>query len=264
MKTKLYVVPFWLLWMALLLNDSLFAQTSEVKRYLEMVEKGQADSVRPYLSDIVSKYQNDPGVIYLQARITQNGIEAVKLYQSIVTNFPKSEWADDAMYRIYQYYYAMGLYKTSEQKFNNLKKNYPNSPYVTGTAEVKFPEVDEPKPRLTEEISDTHTVVSVQDEKIVDEAVHIEKAIPKVEKQTTSSSGKYTLQVGAFSTSANAEKQKSLLTAYGQPIEIKSSVRNGRTLYLVLVGSFLSQDEAKIVGKDLKAKYQLQSMVVER
>lgn len=243
----------------------LLAQSSnEIKRYLEMVEKGQADSVRPYLPDLVAKYQHDAGVLYLQARVTTNGIEGVKLYQSIVTNFPQSEWADDALYRIYQYYYAMGLYKTAAQKLHQLKKDYPNSPYLTVTTDTKHPETDEPKPTFAEELSDTVTMTSSQDVKVTQNSQKDEKTASGEEIAVEPSSGKYTLQVGAFSTSANAEKQKSLLESYNQPIEIKSSVRNGRTLYLVLVGSFQSQEEAKNVGKDLKAKYNLQSIVVEK
>jgi thioredoxin-like negative regulator of GroEL len=85
----------------------------EVRSYVEKLDRGQSAEVRQILSDLSTRYQNNPGVTFLQARLTTNAIEAVKLYQSIVDNFPKSEWSDDALYRIYQYYYSMGLYKTA-------------------------------------------------------------------------------------------------------------------------------------------------------
>lgn len=213
------------------ISTSIAQSPDEVHEYIQLLEKGDIDSVQQMLPSLVAKYQNDPGVLYLQARITSNGIEAVKLYQSILTNFPSSEWADDALFRIYQYYYAMGLYKTAEQKLNQLKKNYPHSPYIAK--------------------KDTEQEVK-------------KSPPPTLETKLPPKNGKYTLQVGAFSTLANAEKQKSMLLSFGQPIEIKSSVRNGRELYLVLVGTFATPEEAKNVGKALKARYDIQSMVVEK
>jgi cell division protein FtsN len=157
----------------------------------------------------------------------------------------------------------MGLYKTAEQKLNLLKKNYPNSPYLAGSIEMKFPQVDETKPKLAEELPDSIVPITKYEEENVD-TVRQTRAAPQVETKSVKSQGKYTLQVGAFSTSANAEKQKLLLDSYGQPIEIKSSVRNGRTLYLVHVGSFQTPEEARSVAKDIQLKYNVQSMVVEK
>ena len=90
-----------------------------------------------------------------------NGTEAMKDYQSIVDNFPKSEWADDALYAIYQYYYSLGLYKTADLKFQQLKKEYPASPYLTApppSPGVKLHEETVNLPTLwTGEFVDWHT-----------------------------------------------------------------------------------------------------------
>ena len=73
------------------------------------------------LPALLSKYPNHPGVLYLQGLLTKEGAEAVRIYQSIVDNFPKSEWADDAVYKTYQFYYSLGLFRTAELKMNQLK-----------------------------------------------------------------------------------------------------------------------------------------------
>jgi len=39
--------------------------------------------------------------MYLQAVLTTDGTESAKLYQNIVDNFPKCEWGDDALYKLY-------------------------------------------------------------------------------------------------------------------------------------------------------------------
>ena len=104
----------------------LCAQTNssepDIRHRLEMIEKGQAEAVRAELPSLMTNYQNNPGVMYLQAVLTTDGTEAAKLYQNIVDNFPKSEWGDDALYKLYQYYYSIGLYKTATQKLTQLKE----------------------------------------------------------------------------------------------------------------------------------------------
>ena len=103
----------------------------DIRHRLEMIEKGQAEAVRAELPSLMTNYQNNPGVMYLQAVLTTDGMEAAKLYQNIVDNFPKSEWGDDALYKLYQYYYSIGLYKTADQKLMQLKEQYPFSAYAS-------------------------------------------------------------------------------------------------------------------------------------
>ncbi len=226
-----------------------FAQTAneEVTSALSKIEAGQAEEVKRMLPDLVAKYQNDPGVLYLQGRLAVDGIEGVKFYQSIVDNFPRSEYADDALYHIYQYYYALGLYRTAELKMDALKKEYPNSRWLTEKSIVSNPAKEEPPLKVA-------TKDSAPQEPIRDTA-------PPV---TPSVSEPYTLQTGAFSTSQNAEKQKSFFEDKGFVVEITNKVRGGRSLYLVWVGSFRNADDAKKFGKEVRTKYNIDSIVVER
>ena len=225
----------------------LFAQTTELQSYIDKLENGQTEEVKKALPELVAKYQNDPAVLYLQGRLATDGIEAVKFYQSIVDNFPKSEWADDALYRIHQYYYALGLYRTADLKLQQLKKDYPNSSYVTGKPTVKLPEKDE-------------AVVHLPPKETIPE---VDTAQP-ADTAPTPPRKPYTLQVGAFSTAANAEKQKSFFEDLGYTVEITNKVRGGRSLYLVWVENFRTTDEARTFGKEVKVKYKIDSIVVER
>ena len=90
-------------------SQSQQAGEPDILKRLELIEKGHADVVKAELPTLMTNFQNYPGVLYLQAVLTTDGDEAVKIYQSIVDNFPKSEWADDALFKLYQYYYSIGL-----------------------------------------------------------------------------------------------------------------------------------------------------------
>lgn len=222
----------------------------EVKSAIGKVERGQAEEVKRTLPELAAKYQNNPGVLYLQGRLASDGIEGVKFYQSIVDNFPLSEYADDALFHIYQYYYALGLYRTAELKMQALKKEYPASPHLTGGQASRLPAVEEPSVRVAAK-DDTSAATAVP-------------PAPELTVSDPARKAPYTLQTGAFSTAANAEKQKLFFEEKGFTVEITNKVRGGRSLFLVWVGSYGSAEEARRFGTNVRTKYSIDSIVVER
>ncbi len=227
----------------------------DIRDNIARVDKGQADDVKKILPDLIAKYQNTPGILYLQGRLASDGIESVKFYQSVVDNFPKSEYADDALFRIYQYYYALGLYKTADLKLQQLKKDYPRSPHAAGNANIAVPQ-EEDQPAVN---------IAKKDTAITDTPkVALGDSMPVSPVPSAAVTSSYTLQVGAFSTVANAEKQKNFFDDLGYQTEITNKVRSGRSLYLVWVGNFKTQTEAMQLGKEVKAKYKITGIVVEK
>lgn len=79
-----------------LLYVTSFAQPPNIETYIALIENGQSDLVRNELPSLLNQHSKNPGVLYLQALLTTDGAEAVRLYQNIVDNHPASEWADDA------------------------------------------------------------------------------------------------------------------------------------------------------------------------
>ena len=207
----------------------------DIRRRLEMIEKGQAEAVRAELPSLITNYQNNPGVMFLQAVLTTDGTEAAKLYQNIVDNFPKSEWGDDALYKLYQYYYSIGLYKTAEQKLTQLKEEYPFSAYATEKNQAVEKQATKEKP----------TVI---------------KPKGNVPKFATN----FTVQVGAFSTLQNAGELKAKFEKEGYQSNIFTIVSNGKKLHKVWVGEFQTYDEARRFTAEIKSKFNLASMVVSR
>jgi len=208
----------------------------DIRRRLEMIEKGQAEAVRAELPSLMTNYQNNPGVMYLQAVLTTDGTEAVKLYQNIVDNFPKSEWGDDALYKLYQYYYSIGLYKTANQKWTQLKEEYPFSAYAAEKNSV------------------------VEEKQAAKEKPTVMKPKGTVPKFATN----FTVQVGAFSTLQNAGELKAKFEKEGFQSNIFTMVSHGKKLHKVWVGEFQSYDEARRFTLEIKSKFNLTSIVVSR
>ena len=203
-----------------------------IEKRLEMIRSGRMDEVNAELPSLLTRYQHHPGVLYLQGLLTSDGTEAVKIFQSIADNFAESEWADDALYKIYQYYYSLGLYKTAGQNYERLRKDYPTSPYLV-----------KEKPR---------SVTREPDEG------------EKVRSPRGSDDGAFAVQVGAFSTAENAHRQKKFFQSIGESVDILNKVKRGRSFYLVWIGNFKSYEEAWKFGSELKGRYKIESIVVAR
>jgi cell division septation protein DedD len=168
--------------------------------------------------------------------LTTDGVESVKIFQNIVDNFPKSEWGDDALFKLYQYYYSIGLYKTAEQKLVQLKDEYPFSAYASEQSPV-----EEEKPVVKEKPAE----------------IKPKGSVPKFATN-------FTVQVGAFSTLQNAEDLKVKFEKEGYISNIFTIVTHGKKLHKVWVGEYKTYEEAKHLTEEIKKKYNLVSIVVSR
>jgi tetratricopeptide (TPR) repeat protein len=242
MKRVIYFV------IVFLISIGAYAQVEpDIQSRLEKIYRGDVESVREELPSLLSRYQNHPGVLYLQGMLTTDGPEAVKIFQSVVDNFPQSDWADDALYRVYQYYYSIGLYRTAEQKLDQLKRDYPQSRYAFGQ-QPRFDREDVPSQEYPEQpIQPTPREPQRQD-------------IP----ERASTQYPYALQVGAFSTYENATRQRDMLQGIDQPVEITTRMQGGQTLYLVWVGTFETRDQALNYGGILRRQFNIETMIVSR
>jgi cell division septation protein DedD len=240
-------------------STTCIAQSTEpdIRKYVAQVNNGNVDDVRRELPSLLTKYPNNPGVMYLQGLVSREGSEAIRTYQSIVDNFPTSEWADDALYRVYQFYYALGLYRTAEIKMKQLVEKYPDSPFAKGGTEaaaaqkaapVEEPKLDVPAP------AETHPQTPPP------------AAQPSTEPAAadTTMAARFVLQVGAFGVQNNAETLKDRFEAAGYPVEMISKVKDTRALFLVWVGNYATYEEARTAGQDVKRKMGLDAIVISR
>ncbi len=230
------------------------AQQPNIEPYLSRIEKGDAVGVQAELPSLLNQYPNNPDVLYLQAVLTTDGAEAVRLYQNVVDNYPKSEWADDALFKVYKFYHAIGLYRTAEIKWNQLQANYPYSKHLSRSengeqpktqeqqGEQKSPPVETPVTPLPK----TTEIVAPQPEK---------KEVPLP---------KFALQVGVYSTISNANKQKAFFEYQKFSAEIINKMIGSKELFVVLVGGYATADEAKAQGDELKRSFNIDYIVVTR
>jgi hypothetical protein len=118
----------YLVLITLFLSVNLFAQKEpDIQRLLDNLNEGNANSVNKEVVSLMKKFPNNPGLLYVKARAIGNAVDAVKIYNEIYQKYPKSEWADDAIYRVYQYYSITDNTKLAQEKLTLLRTKYPKS-----------------------------------------------------------------------------------------------------------------------------------------
>ena len=236
----------------------------DIEKYLSRAERGDADRMRQELPSLLASYPNNPGVLYLQGVLTVDGTEAVRIYQSIVDNFPHSEWADDALYKVYQFYYAIGLYRTAEIKLTQLKGDYPQSKYIAEIVHTDTKTLAEERQSPGSAKTEDDTLQQGPAGQAIVETPPVQQPESTVSRPEPTQQALYTLQVGAYSQQVNAEKQKLFFEDLGYTVEMINKVRDARSLFVVLVGEYKTADDARGKGVEFKKKYNINSMVVTR
>lgn len=236
---------------------SLLAQMreAEIHKRLDFIYNGQAERVRIELPSLEKQYSNDAGVQYLDAILTTDGAAAVKKFQTIVDQFPQNEWADDALYKVYQYYYSVGLYKTADQKLDQLKQQYPNSLFVVGAQGDQKPAVKEKEPAIESKKPEVAQQKPEDRPKELRETV-VSAPFPIVVK--------FAVQAGAFSTEKNAQKQVDFFSTIGKKAAITTKMSGDKTLYVVSIEGFTKEQDARSFIVELKAKHNIESIIVAR
>lgn len=228
--------------MFLLSTSFLAAQLNEqdVRQRLDLIHSGKISEVRAEVQTLLRQIPNDPGVRYLEAYVTESGDQAVKKYQTFVDTYPSNEWADEALYKVYQYYYAVGLYKTAEAKLNLLNERYPNSIYAKQSI----------KPEATPVVkTDTTPVVEEKKETAV----------------ATPLSGNFVVQIGVFSQESKAQQQSvELSSTIGRQAIVFAKQSGGKTVYAVGFDGFTDEQSAKAYGAELQSKFKLDWFLVKR
>ncbi|HMN49982.1 MAG TPA: tetratricopeptide repeat protein [Ignavibacteriaceae bacterium] len=208
------------------------AQEVDIIPYLKQIEQGKAGEVKTKLSELKQDYPNSSNVLFLEGVLTENAQDAVVIYQKIVDKYPKSAYADAALYRIYSYYFALGLYNTADKNFEKLKKDYPESPYI------KMASMN-----VTTEENTTPPVKTV-DQK--DETVY-----------------KYTVQAGAFTNKDNAVTLQKEFVNAGLKSFIKEKNVGGTIFNVVYVGQFVGKNEAEDFKAIANSQFNISGRVVE-
>jgi tetratricopeptide (TPR) repeat protein len=199
---------------------------------------------------------------FLQGLLQEDGRVAVETYTKMIQNRPSADATQQALLRAGQYYFARGLYIAARKYFVELLENFPGSPYADKalyfsanclSVAKEYDQSAEQFQRLLVKYpaSDFAKLAKEELKEIRPHAGARSTSAPRV----LSSSGDFTLQIGSFSKANNALKLREDIKGIGLPLEIVEHESGGRTYYLVLVGSFRTEEEAREFGETFREEY---------
>jgi hypothetical protein len=234
----LYILTF----LVLLHSSNVFSQDVNIIPYLKQIESGKAEAVRYELTDLKEQYPESPSIMFLDGVLTENGQKALVIYQNIVDEHPESKYADAALYRIYSYYYAFGLYESANKKLSLLISNYPASPYINIAKQNQL-------------------LINPDIEKEEDKVIRYDEDQQRI-NDPSGGNYKYTIQAGAFSNRENAQSLQDKFEQSGLYSQIKTKQVAGTTFYIVYVGRFVTVNEAESFLRTINTKFNLTGRVV--
>lgn len=236
-KLKLNLLSFLTVNFILLISAEILPQEIDIVPYLKKIESGNVEEVKEDLVDLKDEHPDDPSVMFLNGVLTENGQQAVVIYQNIADNFPRSKYADAALYRIFSYYYALGLYETAKEKLKLLIKNYPASPYIKIAEQSVLPSGENIS--VTEETSEEQNGQTLPEQNYG-----------------------FTIQAGAFTNFENAVSLKNDLEKAGILARIGEKNVGGTTFHIVYAGQFITYEDAEEFLQVINTKFNLKGRVV--
>ncbi len=108
----IFITTFWL---------SILPAQDHLDALIQNVLHGSRDSAAVYLPTMEQRYPNNPSLMYLKGLLENNGEEAMVIFSKLYNTHPSSEYGDDAVMKVAEYYYAAGMYVKAA---NWLKKNW--------------------------------------------------------------------------------------------------------------------------------------------
>ncbi len=241
-----------------------FLSAQNIDLYLSLINNGNIKGVVENLPELISKYPNNPGVLYLKSLLTEDGDSAIKQYKNIIKNYPESKYAADSAMKLGEYFYAKGLYTQSANILKKIPGKYPRFQYMQ---------------RLTNLMMNSFNAIGEADSAKYYGLI-IKSMFPAIEanidennkkltqvfkfKQNTINRGPYIVQLGAFSNKENAKRLKLQVSQLGHNVSINKVDSNGKTFFAVRVNRYKSKKKAESIGKDIKSKLGVNYRVLYR
>lgn len=198
----------------------LYGQSAVIRAKILAVAEGHADDIRRELPALVKGHPNDPGVLFLSAIVEPDGARAVDIYKRIVREFPSSEWADDAQWRVVQYYALLRDTGNARAALAEFQQNFPLSEFFVHAQDI------------------VRTTVGLAPETIEAQRPSERSSVSDTAKHEE----RYTLQIGAYSTRETAEHEAQRFRAQRLRVEV---IEKAPSLYAVTIGDYASRTAAE-------------------
>ena len=276
-----------LLIFTLIVSSILFSQ-SEIDEMIEEVYTGKTSSAFEQMPRMKREFSDIPSLLFLDALIDQDIDRSIEKFKKFFKYYESSEYADDAIMKISEYYYTKGSYIESSKWLKKINLYYPESEHINRslnlyirtlslsgkedtakqylqTFKKKYPDSS-----FDTYILDNYDVASKQKLDKKDGKSTLLQAVEDLKesltpKQKNKKKYRYSVQIGAYSNMDNAVQVRDELLSlnFNTRIDIIYLSTKDKNLYAVREGYFKSKEYASGTQKKIKSRTGYNAIVVD-
>lgn len=233
----------YLIFFVFIFNISAYSQAERVRVYLKQISLGKMDEARKALPDLLADFPDDPAVMMLHGSVLEDINKSILIFERLVKKFPMNEFANDAWWRIIQYYSLKGDTSRARQELDNLRKNFPNSIFILPASDLVKTAVallkSGIKPIQTAKVTEENPVSDSKDKKV---QVTNQADIEEDDEEDKVS---YGLQVGVYSSMESAKAEVDRFKKLRLRAEIITKKVDRNTMYAVIIGDYATREAAE-------------------
>jgi TolA-binding protein len=184
--------------------------------------------------------------------------EARREFEGVLKNYPQSNYLDWAQVGIGNSYFKKGNYSLAWTEYQKALENYPKS-NILNLIYFNLGECYEKKGKEKEALEIYQKLISQCPDSL--EAIDVQKKISALQKKFLPVEGKYSVQVGAFSERARADRLVKRLKGKGYNSYIMIITIEGRRFHRVRVGRLATEAEAQELARKLKKEENLPTRI---
>ena len=271
----------------LIVSSILFSQ-SEIDQMIEEVYAGKISRAFEEMPRMKREFSDIPSLLFLDALIDQDIDRSIEKFKKFFKYYESSEYADDAIMKISEYYYTKGSYIESSKWLKKINLYYPESEHINRslnlyiralslsgkedtakqylqTFKKKYPDSS-----FDTYILDNYEVASKQKLDKKDGKSTLLQAVEDLKeslapKQKNKKKYRYSVQIGAYSNMDNAVQVRDELLSlnFNTRIDIIYLSTKDKNLYAVREGYFKSKEYASGTQKKIKSRTGYNAIVVD-
>ncbi len=272
---------------SLALLISLISAQAEIDKLIEDVYRGNTQAAEESIYKLREKFPENPSLLFLIALIDNNVERSIDKYKEIFNLYPESEYADDAVMKLSEYYYTKGSYFQSAEWAKKINLYYSQSEHINrslnmylrgliligkeDTANFYVQSFKKKYPDITyEDFPELESVEQKVQEKKENEKNKLLEAVKNIKKSLLPTNNidpkkHFSIQVGAYGNIDNASRVRDELLDlnFNARVDVIYLQTKEKNLYAVREGYFKSKEYARSTQKKIKSRTGYDSIVVD-
>ncbi|MBN2411262.1 SPOR domain-containing protein [candidate division KSB1 bacterium] len=255
-------------------TTKIIAQQSDIDKLEKYYFEDRLDILDSLLMKAEQTSPDHPTVLYFRGLFEKQASVALARFENVYNNHKYSDFADDALFRIAQYYYSVSDFINTRKYLSFFFKEFNNSDLKDRAQYLFCQTIYAQGKEDSAKIFLQAFIKNVRNSPFVDLAV-IDLESPDMwsrsylteemkSEPVPDSNFRYSIQIGAFTVKRNAIRVKEKFEEDSHYVEIREKKIDNRIFYAVWIGRFETREQAQDYAIKYIQKYNIDYKLVNR